>query len=148
MTREAKKGLVDFIKFGADGEPYVEGLRCGGCHSVFFGRRTACSKCFARDRMEAFRAPPRGCLYSYTVVYRSFPGVTTPFTHAIVDVEGGGALKGTLTGGMPDPDTIEMGMPVEIYIDDAGSDTNGNRYVSYFFRPDKSSGDGKNGAAQ
>ena len=44
--------------------------------------------------MQPIRLGERGRLYSYTVVYRSYPGIKVPFISAIVDLEGGGCLKG------------------------------------------------------
>jgi len=62
--------------------------------------------------------------------------VEVPFVSAIVDLEGGGTVKGNLVGVEPDPDSVELGMPVDVFFDDAGrKDGDGNSYVSYFFRP-------------
>ncbi|NWG46428.1 MAG: Zn-ribbon domain-containing OB-fold protein [Alphaproteobacteria bacterium] len=136
MQSPTPRTVVDFLKYGEDGSLYLEGHRCRDCGAVYFGRRSTCSKCFSRSRMDAVAAPPRGHLYAYTIVHRSFPGVETPFIHAVVDVEGGGALRGTLLGVPPDPDDIEMGMPISITFEDAGqTDREGNRYMTYFFRP-------------
>jgi uncharacterized OB-fold protein len=56
---------------------------------------------------------------------------------AIVDLEGGGTLKGNLINIEPDPEKIEMGMPIEVVFGDALGrvDRDGNTYLSYFFQP-------------
>ncbi len=128
---------VDFLKIPEDGEPYLEGHKCGACGAIFLGARRVCSKCGTRDRMEAIRLSNRGRLYVYSIVYRSFPGVQTPYVSAIVDLEGGGTVKGNLIDVEPDPKKISFGMPVEVVYRDAlgRKDADGNSYLSYFFRP-------------
>lgn len=128
--------VTDYVKLPANGEPYLEGHKCGNCGTVFIGARHVCSKCFARDKMEAVKLPNKGKLYSYTIVYRSFPGVEVPFVSAVVDIEGGGTVKGNLINIEPDPDQIKMGMDVDVVFKDAGrTDKQGNHYISYFFQP-------------
>jgi len=70
-------------------------------------------------------------------VCRSFPGIQVPYVSAIVDLEGGGTVKGNLTGVDPDPKKIKMGMPVRVVYKDAlgRKDKEGNSYLSYFFEP-------------
>ena len=60
-----------------------------------------------------------------------------PFISAIVDLEGGGTLKGNLIGVEPDPEKISFGMPVEVVFKDAlgRKDAEGNDYISFFFQP-------------
>jgi uncharacterized OB-fold protein len=136
---QAKKPLpvVDFLKLPEGGDPYLEGHQCGACKAIFLGERRICSKCSARDRMQPIRLANRGSLYAYSIVHRSFPGIETPYVSAIVDLEGGGTLKGNLIGVDPDPEKIKMGMPVEVVFKDAlgRKDREGNSYVSYFFQP-------------
>lgn len=128
--------VVPFLKLPTGGQPYLEGHRCTKCGAVYLGARAVCSRCFARDAIEAIRLPNRGRLYAYTIVYRSFPGVKVPFVSAVVDLDGGGTLKGNLINVDPDPARIAMGMPVDVVFADAGrTDPEGNRYVSYFFQP-------------
>ena len=128
---------VPYLKIPDDGEPYIEGHRCSVCGAVFLGARHNCSKCGARDSMEAVRLANQGELYSYSIVHRSFPGIEVPYVSAIVDLEGGGTVKGNLINVEPDPDKIEFGMPVEVVYDDAlgRKDSDGNSYLSYFFQP-------------
>lgn len=139
MTSEARKPLpvVDYLKIPDDGEPYLEGHKCGACGSIFLGERNTCSKCGARDRMETVKLSNEGELYVYSIVHRSFPGVQVPYVSAIVDLAGGGTVKGNLIGIDPDPAKIKMGMPVRVVYKDAlgRQDRDGNRYLSYFFEP-------------
>lgn len=136
---EAETGprpVVPYLKFSEDGEPYLAGSVCAGCETTFVGEREVCSRCGARDRMHAVELSNQGTLYAYSIVHRSFPGVSVPYISAIVDLSGGGCVKGNLIDMPADPDALEFGMPVEVVYGDAGrKDAEGNRYVSYFFRP-------------
>jgi uncharacterized OB-fold protein len=129
--------VVEFLKIPADGEPYLEGYRCAACSAVVLGPRPACPKCSARGRMEATRLADTGTLYAYSIVHRSFPGIEVPYVSAIVDLEGGGTVKGNLINVEPDPAKIPFGMPVEVVYTDAlgRKDRDGNAYLSYFFQP-------------
>ena len=44
---------VSYLKIPDDGDPYLEGHKCGNCGAVFLGERSVCSKCFSRDNMSA-----------------------------------------------------------------------------------------------
>lgn len=133
--------VVPFMKVPAEGEPYLEGSLCTRCDAVFVGQRAVCSKCGARDRLETKRLSNRGTLHTYSIVHRSMPGVGVPFVSAVVDLEGGGSIKGNLIGVELDPDRIAFGMPVDVVYDDAlgRKDADGNSYVSYFFQPRRES---------
>lgn len=128
---------VPYLKIPDEGEPFIEGHRCGSCGAVYLGARVNCSKCGARDSMEAVRLSNQGELYSYCIVHRSFPGIEVPYVSAIVDLDGGGTVKGNLINVEPDPAKIDFGMPVEVVYDDAlgRKDSDGNSYLSYFFTP-------------
>ncbi|HIF63043.1 MAG TPA: Zn-ribbon domain-containing OB-fold protein [Deltaproteobacteria bacterium] len=127
---------VPYIKLPEGADPYLEGQKCSSCGAVYLGQRMACGKCFSREKFEAVKLSDRGTLHVFSIVHRSFPGVEVPFVSAIVDLEGGGTVKGNLVGVEPEPGSVELGMPVDVFFDDAGrKDGDGNSYVSYFFRP-------------
>ena len=129
--------VVNWLKLPEDGSPYLEGEKCGACGAVFVGERDTCSKCGARGRMKAIKLSNKGKLYSFCIVHRSFPGIEVPYVSAIVDLEGGGTVKGNLIGVDPDPAKIKFDMPVEVVFQDAlgRKDKDGNNYISYFFKP-------------
>jgi uncharacterized OB-fold protein len=128
--------IVSFLKIPPKGEPYLEGLECGKCKAVFLGERSTCASCGARDAFAPKRLANTGTLYVYTIVHRSFPGVAVPYVSAIVDLDGGGTVKGNLVGIEPDPRKIQMGMPVEVVYRVAPTkDREGNEYLSYSFQP-------------
>mgnify|MGYP001414747853 FL=1 len=87
--------------------------------------------------MEAIRLNNKGKLYSYSIVHRSFPGIDVPYVSAIVDLDGGGTIKGNLINVEPKPESIPFDMPIEVVFDDAlgRKDADGNSYISYFFQP-------------
>ena len=136
---EAKKPLpvVDFMKIPDGGDPYLEGHKCQACSAVFLGERTICSKCGTRNQMKPTQLSNSGSLYVYSIVHRSFPGIEVPYVSAIVDLDGGGTVKGNLINVEPVPEKIRLGMPVEVVYKDAlgRKDKQGNSYLSYFFEP-------------
>ncbi|WP_337185652.1 OB-fold domain-containing protein [Phenylobacterium sp.] len=140
MTDDAAEAdlrpMVPFLKRAADGRPLLMGSKCGECGEVFTGERSTCARCAARGAMIPVELSTRGKLYNFTIVHRSYPGIATPFVSAIVDLEGGGSLKGNLLGVEPDPDKLAFDMPVEVAFGDAGrADRQGRRYLTYFFQP-------------
>jgi len=129
--------VVEYLKLPEDGDPYLEGHKCGDCNSIFLGEREVCSNCTARGKIEPVKLSNKGKLYSYSITFRSFPGIDVPYISAIVDLDGGGTIKGNLIDCEPDPEKIEFDMPVEVVFDDAlgRKDAEGNSYISYFFKP-------------
>ena len=86
--------------------------------------------------METIPLSNQGELYVYSIVFRSFPGIEVPYVSAIVDLDGGGTVKGNLINIDPDPEKIKMGMPVEIVYKTAPrKDADGNEYLTYYFQP-------------
>ena len=131
------KGAANFLKVPKDGsEPYLAGSKCRKCGEVAVGERETCGKCGSRGQMEHIKLGKTGKLYNFTIVHRNFPGVPVPFISAIVDVDGGGTLKGNLVGVEPKPEAIKFDMPVNIVIKPVPQkDRDGNSYLAYFFEP-------------
>ena len=128
--------VVPFLKIPEAADPYLEGSRCKSCDSFFLGERSTCSSCGTRDQLETVQLSNRGELYVYSIVCRSFPGIDVPYVSAIVDLEGGGTVKGNLINIDPEPEKIQMGMPVEVVYQKAPrKDAEGNEYLAYYFQP-------------
>ena len=127
--------VVDYLKVPKDGDPYLEGHKCKNCGSIFLGKRNVCSNCFSRDGESGFHCPWLSATMNTSA--RSFPGIDVPYISAIVDLDGGGTIKGNLIECDPDPEKIKFDMPVEVIFDDAlgRKDSDGNSYISYFFKP-------------
>lgn len=123
------------IRLGADGRAWVEGFRCGNCGACFPEATMACRACASRTAPAPYRASESGRLYSWSVVHRSYPGVPVPFVSAIVDLDDGLTLKGTLRD--VDPAALGAGMAVRLVLDDAGGakDKDGAPYVGFHFIP-------------
>ena len=129
--------VVDFLKLPEGGDPYLEGQKCNECGAIYLGERDTCAKCGTTGSIEPIQLANTGTLYVYSIVHRSFPGIEVPYVSAIVDLDGGGTVKGNLIGVDADPEKIPFGMPVDVVYKDAlgRKDSDGNSYVSYFFQP-------------
>lgn len=125
---------IPLLKITDGGEPWLAGSRCRKCDAIFPGDRAVCASCGDRHSIESIRLAQRGTLYNFTVVYRSFSGVKTPFVAAIVDLEGGGSLRGTLLEVEPDPEKLRRDMPVKIVFRDTGqTNQEGRAFLAYYF---------------
>jgi uncharacterized OB-fold protein len=128
--------IVPFLKIPDGGDPYLEGQRCGNCDAMFLGERNTCASCGTTGQLEAVKLSNQGELYVYSIVFRSFPGIDVPYVSAVVDLEGGGTVKGNLKNVEFDPEKIPMGMPVEVVYETAPrKDKEGNEYLMYSFQP-------------
>ncbi len=140
MAEQAAAGgprpVVSYLKIPEGGDPYLEGQCCKQCGAIFLGERQSCASCGADQQFEPKKLSNNGELYVYSIVHRSFPGIDVPYISAIVDLEGGGTVKGNLINIDPDPDKVTMGMPVEVIYQIAPrKDAEGNEYLTYYFQP-------------
>ncbi len=100
---------------------YWEGARegelriqaCNSCSEIYFPPRPFCPKCGSRD-VKVVKASGKGRLYSYIINHLPSPGYTPPFTVAIVELEEGVRLMTNLLDVEPDPDKLELDMPLEV----------------------------------
>ena len=130
------KPATSYTEIPEMGEPYLVGSRCKACGASYLGRRDDCGSCTARGQMEEYQLGKQGTLYNYTIVYRSYPGITVPFISAIVDLEGGGTVKGNLLDIAADPARLPFGMPVKMVF--RGAETANPEaagYLAHFFVP-------------
>jgi uncharacterized OB-fold protein len=138
-NESAAKGplpVVPFLKIPDKGDPYLEGQKCKSCSAIFLGERSTCSSCGARNQFDPIQLSNKGTLHVFSIVHRSFPGIETPYVSAVVDLEGGGTVKGNLINIDPTPEKVKMGMTVElIYKIAPRKDAEGNEYLTYYFQP-------------
>jgi uncharacterized OB-fold protein len=128
--------VVSYLKNPDDGDPYLEGHKCKGCGAIFLAARPTCPSCGKDGLIEPVKLSNQGELYVYSIVHRSFPGIQVPYVSSIVDLDGGGTIKGNLVNIDPDPEKIKMGMPVEVIYEIAPTkDAEGNEYLTYYFQP-------------
>lgn len=126
-----------FIKKDELGNYFLSGHKCNKCSAIFLDHRLSCAKCFELNNFSNIKLSNEGLLYSYSIVHRSFPGIQVPYISAIVDLDGGGTIKGNLINIKPNSKNISFDMRVKIIFKDAlgRKDNDGNSYISYFFQP-------------
>lgn len=138
-TIDPPRPAFTFIALDEQGEPGLVAQRCTRCGAAYAdSERVACGKCGARaDMLESFAPKLEGTLHSAVIVRRGFPGVEVPFISAVVDLDGGPTIKGTLRQSGFKPDDIRQGRRVRVCFDDAlgRKDKDGNAYVAHHFEP-------------
>jgi uncharacterized OB-fold protein len=138
MSNTATTGLqplASCIHLDADGKPYLRGFQCSSCQEVFLDHRRGCPKCAAVNSLQPKRLSERGSLFSFTIVHRSYPKVPTPFISVVVELDGGGFIKGNLLGVEPVPEKVQFNMPVRLRFDRLTGDTDGQVLLRYHFVP-------------
>ena len=123
--------IVAYIGTGEDGEPALKGSRCGNCCEVLIGSPQVCPKCGSRNKMTPITLGKTGRLYNFTTVHRCLPGVSVPFVFGIVDLDGGGTVKGNIVA---EEHELAFDMPVRLVFEKAEqTDAQGQSYLSYHF---------------
>ncbi len=114
--------------------PHLVKTVCESCEAKYFGERLACSRCGERT----FRKEPAtntGTVGSFSIIHRAAPGVSAPYVSAIVDLDDGAVVKSNIVGCPPEPDSVKLGMPVELTTFEAATDDNGVTAIAFGFTP-------------
>ena len=125
--------LVDYLVL-ADGDTHLVGHACDQCGAVFLGRRNACAHCGALAFTER-RLASTGKVTSFTIVNRAAPGVPVPFVSAVVELGDGASVLANVVDVEPDPEHVQLGMPVRLTTYVVGTDDNGTEAVAFGFVP-------------
>ena len=136
MTAPADlRPAAQLIQIEPDGRASIRGFRCAECGTVVSESTLCCRNCTSRVPPVPYSAAETGTLHSWTIVHRSFPGVAVPFVSAIVDLDDGLTVKGTLKG--IEHDGLKPDLPIRLHFDTAGGavDKDGNPYVGFHFEP-------------
>lgn len=117
------------------------GSRCRACEEVFLGKVVACQQCQGED-MEDIALSSYGTLYSYTIARNRPPGdykgpePFEPFAIGLVELPKGIRILAPLTG--CSFEELEIGMALELSVEEFCTDEEGRTVLTYKFRPQKS----------
>ncbi len=147
-TKPGLRPMTEYIKLpNADSleGAYLEGMQCKSCKVVqlYVRTRRACPACQGHDaeQFTPVRLSDKGEIWIYTIVHQSWPGITTPFVGAIIDVPVEGqadrkvAVRANVVGVEPDPKHVKMGMKVRAKAAIAHKDAEGNEVVVFEYEP-------------
>lgn len=122
--------------------PQLLASRCRECGELSFPRQDGCPACTARSPEEVLLSR-RGRLWTWTI--QRFPppappyiGTSdrdrfVPFGVGYVELPEGIRVEGRLA--LNDPERLEIGMQMELALEDFVEDAQGDRLVTFVFRP-------------
>ena len=97
---------------GAAGELLI--ARCMHCALAIHPPELLCPRCLSQDVQPA-AAPGTGSIYSFTVNHQPWlPGLTVPYTIAVVDIDDAAGVRITATVVGPNADKVAIGDRVRI----------------------------------
>jgi uncharacterized OB-fold protein len=110
------------------------GNRCRTCGESFFPSRYGCRNCTSDD-MEEILLSTKGTLYAFTTIRVKLPHskVAAPFLMGIIELPEGERIRSLLTE--CDSDTIRIGDEMELVVDKAYTDDEGNDILGWKFKP-------------
>ena len=94
--------------------------RCSACRKYVFYPRGHCPACFGRD-LAWTPVSGRGVVHAFTIVhYHSTPAfrADTPYVVALIELDEGVRMMSNLVEVTPDPQHVQVGLPVEVVYDD------------------------------
>ena len=116
--------------------PALMGSRCPRCGEHFYPPRYVCLNCY-QEGLEEVALSTRGELWTFTIARAALPGtlMTPPYVIAQVRLPEGVSVATVLTD--VDPETVRIGMPLELVVEKASVDSEGNDVMTFKFRPAK-----------
>ena len=120
-----------------DGKPRLIGGKCLSCEEIIFPKPEICPHC-QEENIEEIQLNRKGRIFSCTVVMqqpRPFYKGPVPYGLGFVELPEGVRVETLFTG--CDPETLGIGMEVELVIETLYEDEGGNMLITYKFRPCK-----------
>ena len=124
--------VVDYLAL--EPEPHLVAQACAACGALFFDRRNACARCGERA-FERKDLATTGVLRSFTIVHRAAPGVPVPYVSSVIELDGGGVVKGNIVDAGSDPEKFDLGMAVRLVTFGCGRDASDTEAVAFGFTP-------------
>jgi len=94
--------------------------RCASCGRFIFYPRAICPNCMSDDLVWT-PVSGRGVVHAFTIPHRhpnpAF-GTDVPYVVALIELEEGARMLANLVDVAPTPETLQVGMPVEVAYDD------------------------------
>jgi uncharacterized OB-fold protein len=137
LTEEVEMGkqvpIVGYLALD-DGPPHLVAWEAVGSGALYFDRRNADANQGGTE-FKRRKLAGTGKLRSFTIVHRTVPGVPAPYVSALIDLDGGGAVKANVHGVEADPEHVKLGMKVRLTTFVAGTDDDGTEAVGFAFEP-------------
>ena len=133
---ERKQVPIKGARLRLGDSPALLGSRCPGCGEHFYPPRYVCLNCY-HEGLEEVALSTRGELYSFTIARVALPGtlMTPPYVIAQVRLTEGVQVATVLTD--IDPEAARIGMSLELVVEKASVDSEGNDVMTFKFRPAK-----------
>ncbi len=125
--------IVDYLVID-DGAPHLAAWESVDSGALYFDRRNADAKS-GGTKFRRKKLATTGKVRSFTIVNRGVPGIPVPYVSALVDLDGGGTVKGNVVNIPPDPEHVKLGMNVEMTTFTAGTDDDGTEAIAFAFQP-------------
>lgn len=122
----------------SDVEPQLIAGRCSQCGETIFPKPILCPNCQS-EKIEEVKLSGRGKIYSYTVVMqqpRPYYKGPVPYGLGFVELPEGVRVETLFTN--CDPESLYIGMEVELVIEKLYEDDRGQELITYKFRPVRS----------
>ncbi|WP_040490993.1 Zn-ribbon domain-containing OB-fold protein [Ilumatobacter nonamiensis] len=126
--------IVNYLDL--DDPAHLVATTCDECGAKFFGERLACARCGGRG-FHHERSARTGTVGSFSIIHRAPAGVEAPYVSAIVDLDDGAVVKANIVGCPADPESVRLGMTVELTTYEVGTDDDGTAAVAFGFVPSK-----------
>ena len=135
-STERKQVPIKGARLRLGESPALVGSRCPNCDDHFYPPRYVCLSCY-KEGLEEVALSTRGELRTFTVARMSLPGslVAAPYVIAQVQLPEGVAVATVLTD--VDPEAVRIGMALELTVERASKDSEGNDVMTFKFRPVK-----------
>jgi len=137
MVKPFREGLFTWPLEEGE-ETSLIGSRCNLCKKTFFPPLTICPFCFHEDSTGQVFLSHRGKLETYSIVRQAGPRYQVPYIVAYIALPEGLRVFSQVTECLPED--LEIGMEMEVILQELRVDENGNRLIGYKFRPVKNLG--------
>lgn len=117
-------------------KPRLIAGKCTQCGDISFPSKERCGKC-SSSSIDTVLLSDKGKIYTYTIVRQAFPGYKLPNIVAIVKVPEDDTLMIISQIRECDVEEVEIGMEVELIIDELYTTLSGRKVIGYAFKPIK-----------
>ena len=116
--------------------PALVGSRCPSCGEHFYPPRYVCLNCY-QEGLDEVTLSTRGELWTYTVARMALPGTLAAAPYVIAQVRLPEGVQVATVLADVDPDTVRIGMTLELTVEKASTDSERNDVMTFKFRPVK-----------